>query len=98
MYLSSDMRHKPTAEIAKRTYPGQEWCPVTRTLYIVGDRSTLLIIRDIFRRYRKVSEIIESLPGLAPTPPTYRLKRLEERGFLERRFYSDPPPRAEYWF
>ncbi|MEO8456245.1 MAG: helix-turn-helix domain-containing protein [Chloroflexota bacterium] len=87
-----------TKSVTKRTYPEQEWCPVARTLDVVGDRWTLLIIRDIFRRQRKFSQLLESLPGLSPNLLADRLKRLEERGILERRFYSDHPPRAEYWF
>jgi len=92
------MAHSSTKDTAKRTYPGQEWCPVARTLDIVGDRWTLLIIRDIFFRQRKFSELLESLPGLSPNLLADRLKRLEEHDIVERRFYSDHPPRAEYFF
>ena len=92
------MSHSPPKEVVKRTYPGQEWCPVARTLDIVGDRWTLLIIRDIFLRKHKFSELLESLPGLSPNLLADRIKRLEEIGILERRFYSDHPPRAEYLF
>jgi DNA-binding HxlR family transcriptional regulator len=82
----------------KRTYKGQEYCPVARTLDIVGDRWTMLIIRDIFLKRRRFSEILESLDGISPNLLADRLKRLEEVGILTRRFYSDHPPRAEYVF
>jgi DNA-binding HxlR family transcriptional regulator len=81
----------------KRTYRGQEYCPVARTLEIVGDRWTLLVLRDIFLHRRKFNEILESLEGISPNLLADRLKRLEETGMLTRRFYSDHPPRAEYW-
>jgi DNA-binding HxlR family transcriptional regulator len=80
----------------KRAYAGQDWCPVARTLDIVGDRWTVLVLRDIFHRKRKFKELMESLQGISPNLLADRLKRLEERGFVFRRFYSDHPPRAEY--
>ena len=79
-----------------RTYASQEYCPVARTLDIVGDRWTLLVLRDIFRRKRKFSELLESLEGISPNLLADRLKKMEAQGMLERRFYSDHPPRAEY--
>ena len=79
----------------KRTYADQDWCPVARTLDIVGDRWTLLVLRDIMLRKRKFKEILESL-GCSPNLLADRLKRLEAEGMIERRFYSDHPPRAEY--
>ena len=82
----------------KRLYTGQEYCPVARTLDIVGDRWTVLILRDIFQKKRKFKELMESLRGISPNLLADRLKRLEEHGMLERRFYSQHPPRAEYWF
>lgn len=81
--------------VEKRTYSDQEWCPVARTLDIVGDRWTLLVLRDIMLRKRKFNEIQEGL-GCSPNLLADRLKRLEAEGLVERRFYSDHPPRAEY--
>ncbi len=83
---------------AKRTYHGQEDCPVARTLDIVGDRWTLLVLRDIFDGKRKFSELLESLPGISSNLLADRLKRLENHDLLTRRFYTSHPPRAEYWF
>ena len=80
----------------KRVYEGQDWCPVARTLDIVGDRWTVLVLRDIFQRKRKFKELMESLQGISPNLLADRLKRLEDRDFVFRRFYSDHPPRAEY--
>jgi DNA-binding HxlR family transcriptional regulator len=79
----------------KRTYD-QELCPVARSLDVVGERWTLLVLRDIMNRRRKFKELLETCEGISPNLLADRLKRLEERGMIERRFYSDHPPRAEY--
>lgn len=78
-----------------RTY-AQEICPIARTLDVLGDRWTLLVLRDIINRRRKYSELLESCEGISTNLLADRLKRLEERGMIERRFYSEHPPRAEY--
>jgi DNA-binding HxlR family transcriptional regulator len=72
-------------------------CPVARTLEIVGDRWTLLIIRDLLSMGpRKYAELAESLKGIAPNILADRLKTLEEHGIVEREYYSEHPPRAHY--
>lgn len=72
-------------------------CPVARTLDSVGERWTLLILRDLFMHgARRYQDFAESLAGVAPTTLAARLKSLEADGIVERRFYSDHPPRAEY--
>jgi DNA-binding HxlR family transcriptional regulator len=72
-------------------------CPVARTLDIVGERWTLLILRDLFRQgARKFQDFEASLTGIGPNTLSARLKRLEEAGIVERRFYAQRPPRAEY--
>lgn len=80
----------------ERTYKSQEDCPVARTLDILGDRWTLLVVRDLFLGQSKFSEILESLEGISPNLLADRLKRLEQQGIVGRVFYSDHPPRAEY--
>jgi DNA-binding HxlR family transcriptional regulator len=72
-------------------------CPVARTLDIVGERWTLLLLRDLFRLGpRKFSDFQEAFPGIAPNTLSDRLKTLEERGVLESRMYERHPPRVEY--
>ena len=74
-----------------------EHCPVARSLEVVGDRWTILILRDLLLDgSRKFQELQDSLTGISPNTLSARLKRLEEHGVLERRFYGDRPPRAEY--
>lgn len=72
-------------------------CPVARTLEIIGERWTVLILRDLLLRGpNRFQDFQESLRGIGPTTLSARLKSLEANGIIERRFYSDYPPRAEY--
>jgi DNA-binding HxlR family transcriptional regulator len=71
-------------------------CPVTKALEVVGDRWTLLIVRDLLRGGRRFQDCLSALPGIAPTILSDRLKLMEEHELVTRSFYSDHPPRAEY--
>jgi DNA-binding HxlR family transcriptional regulator len=70
-------------------------CPIARGLEHVGEWWTILILRDAFRGLRRFDEFRDSL-GIAPTMLTKRLNSLVETGLLERRPYSEHPPRDEY--
>ena len=78
----------------KREYEGQV-CSIARTLEIVGDRWTLLIVRDVFLGLRRFDQLQESL-GIARNVLTDRLNRLVDEGVLERVLYSERPERYEY--
>ena len=72
-------------------------CPVARTLDVIGERWTPLILRDLLIiGPRRFQDFLDALEGVAPTTLSARLKSLEEDGIIERQFYSDHPPRAEY--
>jgi DNA-binding HxlR family transcriptional regulator len=72
-------------------------CPVARTLDIIGERWTLLLLRDLFLHGpRRFQDFQEALPGVAPNTLSARLKALEANGVVERRQYSDHPVRLEY--
>src|SRR3954454_19373232 len=71
-------------------------CPVARSLEFLGERWTLLLIRDLLTGPRKFQEFSASLPGVAPTVLSQRLKVLETHGIVSRQLYSEHPPRAEY--
>ena len=79
-----------------RRYESQASCPVARTLDVVGDRWTILILRDLSWGRRRFSALLQSLEGISANLLSERLKRLDEHGMVERVFYSDHPPRAEY--
>jgi DNA-binding HxlR family transcriptional regulator len=76
------------------TYEGQV-CSVARALEIVGERWTLLIVRDALRGMRRFEEFRESL-GLARNVLSDRLAKLVEHGILQRVEYSERPARSEY--
>ena len=71
-------------------------CPVAKTLELVGERWTLLVVRDLLGGSRRFQDLQQSLPGVAPTMLSARLKRMEAHGLIRRSFYSDHPPRASY--
>ena len=72
-------------------------CPVAQALEIVGDRWTLLILRDLLLDGpRRFQDLQRSLTRISPNTLSDRLKTLEENGIVERRFYETHPPRAEY--
>lgn len=71
-------------------------CPVAKSLELVGERWTLLIVRDLLDGPRRYQDFQASLPGIAPTLLSERLKAMEEHGLVSRAFYSDHPPRAHY--
>jgi DNA-binding HxlR family transcriptional regulator len=79
----------------KNTYEGQV-CSIARSLELIGERWTLLIVRDIFRGSRRFDDLQKGL-GIARNVLANRLDRLVEEGILERRPYQERPPRDEYF-
>jgi DNA-binding HxlR family transcriptional regulator len=79
-----------------RTQPYAQNCPIARTLDVIGDRWTLLIIRDLFLGRSRFNEFRQSTPRISPKLLSERLRRLEEDGLVERSLLDGRPPRAEY--
>ncbi len=80
-----------------RSYEGQEDCPVARSLEVLGERWAILILRDLFLKGpRRFQDFQDSLSAVAPNTLSARLKDLETDGMIERRLYSEHPPRFEY--
>ena len=72
-------------------------CPVACALDRIGEKWTLLILRDLtLHPSRRFQDLIESLQGCAPNTLSARLSSLEEAGLIERRLYEQHPPRMEY--
>ena len=78
----------------KRDY--DQVCSVARSLEVLGERWTLLVIRDVFYGKRRFDAIQEDL-GVARNVLAARLSRLVEEGILEKRPYQDRPARYEYF-
>lgn len=79
------------------TVPLDPHCPVGRALELIGERWTILILRDMFvYGPRKFSDWEQTLPRIAPSTLSARIKKLEQAELIERREYSMHPPRYEY--
>ena len=70
-------------------------CPIARSLERVGEWWSILILRDAARGLTRFDQFQKSL-GIAPNMLTRRLNGLVQAGLLERRRYSERPPRDEY--
>jgi DNA-binding HxlR family transcriptional regulator len=82
--------------VMARSYE-QTNCPVARTLDIIGERWSILILRDLFLKGpRRFQDFQESLTGVAPNTLSARLKGMEKQGLIARHLYSEHPPRLEY--
>ena len=80
--------------VLNRDYEGQ-YCGVAKALELIGERWTLLIVRDAFLGRSRFDEFQKSL-GVARNVLTDRLNRLVEEGIFERVAYSERPERFEY--
>ena len=76
--------------------PKRSACPVSRTLDVLGDRWSLLVVRDLMRGKRRYAEFVEAKEGIPTNTLAERLKRLVRAGIVERVRYSERPPRVEY--
>ena len=72
-------------------------CPIARTLDLIGERWTILLLRDLLLQGpRRFQDFQTSLPGVAPNVLSARLKSMEDNGLVRRSLYSERPPRLEY--
>ena len=71
-------------------------CPVACTLDVLGDRWTLLVVRDLMRGKRRFAELVESPERIPTNILSERLKRLVRVGVVQSHRYSEHPPRVEY--
>src|SRR5436190_20664102 len=73
-----------------------QYCPVARTLDLLGDRWTLLIVRDLLRGTARFTDLATSLSGIPRNLLSDRLRTLEAAGLVERHAFRELPPRVEY--
>lgn len=71
-------------------------CPMAAALDVIGDKWTLLVVRDLQQGCKRYGDFLESPEQYPTNILADRLKRLEAHGFIERTLYSKRPPRAEY--
>lgn len=74
---------------------GERGCPIAAALDVVGDRWSLLVLRDLSRGIHRFNDI-QARTGAPRDRLTTRLRELEEAGVVSRRRYSEHPPRDEY--
>jgi DNA-binding HxlR family transcriptional regulator len=72
-------------------------CPISCVLDILGDKWTLLVIRDLFLNKHRYGEFIDSPEGIPTNMLADRLRRLEAAGIIKKVLYQSNPPRAEYY-
>jgi DNA-binding HxlR family transcriptional regulator len=77
--------------VADKVY-GQ-YCGLAKALDLVGERWTLLIVRELLFAPRRFSDLLDGLPGVSTAILTERLKRLDNEGLIARRTLPPPPPR-----
>jgi DNA-binding HxlR family transcriptional regulator len=85
----------PTAPPPKR-HPYNQWAPDARALDLVGDKWTLLIVRDLVGGPRRFVELQRVLPGISTEQLRSRLNRMVADGLLTRQRYREVPPRVDY--
>ena len=93
--LPSDIPARTILRMGRTADYSHQVCSVAAALEVVGDPWTLLILRDAFAGVRRFEQWQENL-GVARNVLAARLKALVAHGVLERRAYSEHPPRFEY--
>jgi DNA-binding HxlR family transcriptional regulator len=86
------MSHEPRP----KRHPYHQWSPDARALDLVGDKWTLLIVRDLAAGPRRFVELQRVLPGISTEQLRSRLNRMVADGMLTRKRYREVPPRVDY--
>jgi DNA-binding HxlR family transcriptional regulator len=79
-----------------KRHPYDQWSPDARALDLVGDKWTLLIVRDLMSGPRRFVELQRVLPGISTEQLRSRLNRMVADGMLTRQRYREVPPRVDY--
>ena len=79
-----------------KRHPYDQWSPDARALDLVGDKWTLLIVRDLASGPRRFVELQRVLPGISTEQLRSRLNRMVADGMLTRKRYREVPPRVDY--
>ncbi len=86
-----------TENNSSNTHKGERSpCPVSCTLDIVGDKWTLLVVRDLFKGKKTYGEFLDSAENIRTNILADRLKRLLDHGIIAKVPYQNNPVRYEY--
>ena len=91
-----DKRDDSTGKLVGEGLQFRSDCPISSTLDLIGDKWTLLVIRDMFAGKKRYQELLNQDEGIASNILSDRLRRLESTGLVRRVAYSKRPPRDEY--
>jgi DNA-binding HxlR family transcriptional regulator len=86
----------PPKELPHTAEGYRSGCPLACTLDIIGDKWSLLVIRDLFLGKKRYQEFLASPEGIASNILTARLRRLEGWGIVDKTPYTQNPLRYEY--
>lgn len=71
-------------------------CPIEFVVGLLGNKWSILLLRELFSGDRRTNELLKALPGISTKTLMVRLRALEKAGLVERRIYAEIPPRVEY--
>ncbi|MBS5546081.1 MAG: helix-turn-helix transcriptional regulator [Lachnospiraceae bacterium] len=71
-------------------------CPVETTLMLIGDKWTVLILRDLMPGTKRFGELKKSVGNVSQKVLTSQLRDMEANGLVTRQVYAEVPPRVEY--
>ena len=80
-------------QTAKKELPA---CPVETPLTLIGDKSKVLILRDLLPGKKRFGELKKSLGKVSQKVLTAQLRDMESNGLVSRKVYPEVPPRVEY--
>jgi DNA-binding HxlR family transcriptional regulator len=86
----------PISAPPPKRHPYDQWSPDARALDLVGDKWTMLIVRDLVSGPRRFVELQRVLPGISTEQLRSRLNRMVADGLLTRQRYREVPPRVDY--
>ena len=71
-------------------------CPIQFVVNLLGNKWSILLLRELFDSDRRTHELLKILPGISSKTLTISLRELETHGLVERRVYAEIPPHVEY--
>lgn len=71
-------------------------CPVETTLYMIGEKWKIIIIRELLTGTKRFGELKKAVSGITQKVLTTNLRKMEDDGLVMRKVYAQVPPRVEY--
>ncbi|MBD1847184.1 helix-turn-helix transcriptional regulator [Cyanobacteria bacterium FACHB-63] len=71
-------------------------CPIQFVVDLLGNKWSILVLRELFTGKRRTHELLAALPGISTKTLMIRLRELEEYGLIDRQVFAEVPPHVEY--